>query len=160
MRTCLKAWTDLRNSLSTVSPGCKSLRGSQTRVTKTAFGPLWATSTDTSGFTRHCGDNSGKHPDRRPATSSWVCHRDTIVAAPENDWMEWQAGYICGALLMPRSNVIALASRVAESYGGAAPVVLETLAGRDLIAQVRKHFQVSEQAAQVRLSRLGLLVEE
>jgi len=82
------------------------------------------------------------------------------VAAPENDWMEWQAGYICGALLMPRSNVIALASRVAEGYGGAAPVVLETLAGRDLIAQVRKHFQVSEQAAQVRLSRLDLLVEE
>jgi hypothetical protein len=103
---------------------------------------------------------SGKHADRRPATPSWVCHRDTIVTAPEKDWMEWQAGYICGALLMPRSNVIALASRVAESYGGAAPVVLETPAGRDLIAQVRKHFQVSEQAAQVRLSRLGLLVEE
>jgi hypothetical protein len=127
---------------------------------KTAFGPLWATSTDTSGFTRHCGDNSGNTLTAVLPRRHGSAIATPVVAAPENDWMEWQAGYICGALLMPRSNVIALASRVAEGYGGAAPVVLETLAGRDLIAQVRKHFQVSEQAAQVRLSRLGLLVEE
>ena len=73
--------------------------------------------------------------------------------------MEWQAGYISGALLMPRSNVIALASEVAESHGAAAPLVLDPPSGRDLIDQARKRFQVSEQAAQVRLSRLGLLTE-
>jgi Zn-dependent peptidase ImmA (M78 family) len=70
-----------------------------------------------------------------------------------------QAGYICGALLMPRGNVIVLTNQVAENYGGAAPVALDTLAARDLIQQIRKRFQVSEQAAQVRLSRLGLLTE-
>lgn len=102
---------------------------------------------------------SMKDSDRRPATPSWVCHRDTIVTAPENDWMEWQAGYICGALLMPRTNLIVLTNQVAENYGGAAPVALDAPAGRDLIQQVRKRFQVSEQAAQVRLSRLALVTE-
>lgn len=102
---------------------------------------------------------SVKYSDRRPETPLWVCHRDTIVTAPENDWMEWQAGYICGALLMPRTNLIVLTNQVAENYGGAAPVALDAPAGRDLIQQVRKRFQVSEQAAQVRLSRLGLVAE-
>ena len=104
--------------------------------------------------------HSETHSDRRPAARSWRCERDTIVTASENDWMEWQAAYISGALLMPRTNVIVLTNQVAESYGGAAPVVLDAPAGRDLIQQVRKRFQVSEQAAQVRLSRLGLVVEE
>jgi hypothetical protein len=103
---------------------------------------------------------SGRDSDRRPAARSWRCERDTIVTASENDWMEWQAAYISGALLMPRTNVIVLTNQVAKSYGGAAPVVLDATAGRDLIQQVRKRFQVSEQAAQVRLSRLGLLSEE
>jgi len=31
------------------------------------------------------------------------CKRETILNAPQYDWMEWQAGYICGALLMPIS---------------------------------------------------------
>jgi hypothetical protein len=30
-----------------------------------------------------------------------TCKRETIVGAKPNDWMEWQAGYACGALLMP-----------------------------------------------------------
>ena len=103
--------------------------------------------------------DSATEQDRRPAEPCWTCHRETIETAPENDSMEWQAGYISGALLMPRSNVIALASEVADGPGGAAPLVRDTLSGRDLIDQVRKRFQVSEQAAQVRLSRLGLVTE-
>ncbi len=103
---------------------------------------------------------SGRVSDRRPAERSWRCERDTIVTASENDWMEWQAAYISGALLMPRTNVIVLTNQVAESYGGAAPVALDAPAARDLIQQFRIRFRVSEQAAQVRLSRLGLLTEE
>lgn len=30
-----------------------------------------------------------------------VCKRDDILDAPNTDWMEWQAGYVCGAILMP-----------------------------------------------------------
>ena len=29
------------------------------------------------------------------------CHRDNMIGASERDWMEWQAGYACGAILMP-----------------------------------------------------------
>src|SRR5713101_8560242 len=29
------------------------------------------------------------------------CKRDSILNAAETDWMEWQAGYVCGAILMP-----------------------------------------------------------
>ena len=29
------------------------------------------------------------------------CKRDNIVGASETDWMEWQAGYVCGAILIP-----------------------------------------------------------
>ena len=98
-------------------------------------------------------------PDRRPAKPCWTCHRETIETAPENDWMEWQAGYISGALLMPRRYVITVAGQVAESYTEVVPLARHAPAGSDLIIQVRKRFQVSQQAAQVRLSRLGLLTE-
>lgn len=30
-----------------------------------------------------------------------VCKRDDMIDASGKDWMEWQAGYCCGALLMP-----------------------------------------------------------
>ena len=30
-----------------------------------------------------------------------VCKRNGIIDTPEYDWMEWQAGYVCGSLLMP-----------------------------------------------------------
>ena len=30
-----------------------------------------------------------------------VCKRDTILETTETDWMEWQAGHVCGAILMP-----------------------------------------------------------
>jgi hypothetical protein len=35
-------------------------------------------------------------------TASPQCRRQTIIGAAPSDWMEWQAGYICGAILMPR----------------------------------------------------------
>jgi hypothetical protein len=38
--------------------------------------------------------------DRNPVQ---VCKRETIIDALTTDWMEWQAGYVCGALLMPIS---------------------------------------------------------
>jgi len=29
----------------------------------------------------------------RPTARSWRCERETIVTAPDNDWMEWQATF-------------------------------------------------------------------
>ncbi len=52
---------------------------------------------------------SAQEPDSRPAEPSWTCHRENIETAAENDWMEFQAGYIGGALLMPKSELSIMA---------------------------------------------------
>ena len=60
---------------------------------------------------------SAHEPDSRPADPCWTCHRETIEAAAENDWMEFQAGYIGGALLMPKSEVSLLVGEIAMREG-------------------------------------------
>src|SRR5690606_3646096 len=40
---------------------------------------------------------------QNPNAAKQICKRDNILGAAETDWMEWQAGYVCGALLMPLS---------------------------------------------------------
>jgi Zn-dependent peptidase ImmA (M78 family) len=100
---------------------------------------------------------SAPEADRRPATACWTCHRDTIETAPENDWMEWQAAYIGGALLMPRSYVLVMADEIAMRDGSKFPLDIDSEPGRAVIARIMRRCQVSEQAARVRLLRLGLL---
>jgi hypothetical protein len=39
---------------------------------------------------------------RLPNGNKIICKRDTMIDAKQTDWMEWQAGYICGAILMPK----------------------------------------------------------
>jgi hypothetical protein len=39
------------------------------------------------------------------ANRQQVCKRETIVGAKQIDWIEWQAGYACGAILMPASLI-------------------------------------------------------
>lgn len=88
------------------------------------------------------------------------CHRDTIFSAPERDWMEWQAGYVCGALLMPATALVETvrAFREEESalYG---PLVLNSDRGVRLIDRVASAFQTSRDAARVRLLKKGILLE-
>jgi IrrE N-terminal-like domain len=95
--------------------------------------------------------------DRRPAEPCWTCHRDTIVTAPENDWMEWQAAYIGGALLMPRYSVRLRVREIAMREAKEPPVKVESDLGEAAILSVARRCQVSEQAARVRLVKLGLL---
>ena len=102
---------------------------------------------------------SGPDPDPRPAARSWRCDRDTIVTAPENDWMEWQAAYISGALLMPRSEVSLMVGEIAMREGRKFPARAVSELGRAAIGLIMRRCQVSEQAARVRLLRLGLLTE-
>jgi len=40
-----------------------------------------------------------------PNANKQVCKRDDILNASQYDWMEWQAGYVCGAILMPVTHV-------------------------------------------------------
>jgi Zn-dependent peptidase ImmA (M78 family) len=71
------------------------------------------------------------------------CHRRRQVAT---DWMEWQASYASGALLVPASAV-----------GAPEPVWVRSFEARRRIEQVHTTFDVSMEAARVRLQQLGQL---
>ena len=94
-----------------------------------------------------------------PADPRWTCHRDRIVDAPQSDWMEFQAAYIGGALLMPRDSLRLWAREIVMRESKQPPVPPDLDLGRAVIERAMRRCQVSEQAARVRLLRLGLLSE-
>ena len=94
---------------------------------------------------------------RNPRANMQVCFRDKILDAAQTDWMEWQAGYVCGALLMPASRVRAVACAYCESNGLFGIVAQADSHGRALIEAARMAFDVSAYAARIRLIKLGIL---
>jgi hypothetical protein len=86
-----------------------------------------------------------------------VCKRSGILNARKTDWMEWQAGYVCGALLMPISQLRRAVADYQEAHRLFGPVAIGTTHGIGLISTVRMQFQVSADAARVRLSQLAYL---
>jgi uncharacterized protein DUF955 len=64
------------------------------------------------------------------------------------DWMEWQANYCAGALLIP-----------ASALNGAEPVFERSAGGRALIASVQTRFEVSYPLARIRLRQLGSVTQ-
>lgn len=80
------------------------------------------------------------------AASIQICKRDDIISkskyAGSRDWMEWQAGYACGAFLMPASHLRKTVDNYRAAYG---------LDAEGLIEAVMTGFQVSKDAARVRL---------
>lgn len=88
------------------------------------------------------------------------CHRDTMISASEKDWMEWQAGYVCGALLMPVSALVETVREFrAEHDAVYDPLVLNSDRGTQLIERVSTAFQTSRDAARVRLLKRGILLD-
>jgi hypothetical protein len=92
-----------------------------------------------------------------PKVHSLVSKRENIINAPVSDWMEWQAGYVCGALLMPLSNVRKVAGSFLEAHKHIGPIAPEGSKGIELIAKVSETFKVSTEAAKVRLLKLNIL---
>ena len=88
------------------------------------------------------------------------CKRETMLDAPDTDWMEWQAGYVCGALLMPKLSLAHVVGAYQERHGIFGSVSAAGTHGRALIEKVTKAFQVSTEAARVRLAKLGYLGTE
>lgn len=88
-----------------------------------------------------------------------VCKRETIVDAPMVDWLEWQAGHVCGAILMPGSKVRAMAKDLVTTNPPPALELVTTNGtfGSTLIQRIADRFLVSSEAARVRLLRLGIL---
>lgn len=96
----------------------------------------------------------------RGKNAAIYCKRDTMIEAPKVDWMEWQAGFVCGALLMPRSALQKLVAAYQEKRNGFGPIALGTHAAAALIERVSNDFQVSRDAARVRLTRMEILGKE
>jgi Zn-dependent peptidase ImmA (M78 family) len=74
---------------------------------------------------------------------------ETMPAA--SDWMEWQAWYAAGAILMPKgalSNIVQDLHDVGEDEP------------EQLVTFISAQFQVSRDAARVRLNRLGFLNQD
>ena len=97
-------------------------------------------------------------PSRAPAKSrrrrNPRCRRAGIVVAPQTDWIEWQAGYAEGALLMPITPLRELVGRSLQEWG-----LRRVEAGTDrhgrLVKCVSDSFAVSRAAAETRLHKLG-----
>ncbi len=94
-------------------------------------------------------------PEREPQR----CYSRTVQAGIDriNDWMEWQAGYISGALLMPQGRVELAARAFGKERGVALPVHSESADGGAMVERLTRLFDVSREAARVRLLKLGQL---
>lgn len=88
------------------------------------------------------------------------CHRDAIIGAPERDWMEWQAGYACGAILMPVTALFDAVQRFrTENNLLYRNLSLQSEPGQNLITAVAAGFQTSRDAARVRLLKKAILAD-
>ena len=85
-------------------------------------------------------------------TSSTQCMPWAIGTGGRVDWMEWQANYACGALLMPRTAVQQALVSSTERHDTPGPMAGGL--GRT-IDIMQGHFMVSDAAALVRLRQLG-----
>jgi Zn-dependent peptidase ImmA (M78 family) len=94
---------------------------------------------------------------RSPAPLNPRCRREGIERPAATDWLEWQAGYACGALLMPAGAVSRLVDDLLQRAGRRPPLLASgTLAGT-LERRVARTFDVSLPAARTRLFKLGHL---
>ena len=80
---------------------------------------------------------------------SFLCNRDQVIGASAGDWMEWQAGYASGALLVPKRALAKLIGEPDDSWPAQ-----DSEVGRELISRVQRDFEVSDAAARVRLTQL------
>jgi IrrE N-terminal-like domain len=88
------------------------------------------------------------------------CKRDKIFGASETDWMEWQAGYVCGAILMPAGPLIETVRGFRMQNGlPLTNLALHSDAGQRLIDTVAARFQTSRDAARVRLLKKNILAD-
>ena len=109
-------------------------------------GPLWAQKFATGDLLEH-GLNANKA----------ISTRENILNAPQSDWMEWQAGYISGALLMPATPVRRLVSDFCGPRELHGDVHVSSSHAARLIQLVTEQFEVSEEAARIRLLKLNLI---
>lgn len=90
-----------------------------------------------------------------PQSRPLHCKREAIAGRARNDWMEWQAAYAGGAVLMPVSSIRSVAAPwISRDKFGVHP---ESRQATNLCSAVCETFEVSRTAARVRLEKLGLI---
>lgn len=92
----------------------------------------------------------------KPADRIQICKRDTMIDANRGDWMEWQAGYVCGAILMPASALRQLMKDQFPEHVTGGQGIDATVTDA-MIEAIQGTFKVSTEAARVRLLRLGVI---
>ena len=94
----------------------------------------------------------------RPGERHKCARGQLLPRIGQKDWMEWQAGYVSGALLMPRSRVKLLVEAFRHEHAVRLPLKTESVDGQILIGRVSELFDVSREAAEVRLLQIGHLI--
>lgn len=84
-----------------------------------------------------------------------VCKRETVLGAPQADWMEWQAGYASGAYLAPRQALVAELRPILDGDVGLPPFRVGGDVAKRLVEVVIRRFRISNDAALVRLLQLN-----
>lgn len=102
---------------------------------------------------------TGRLTDHRNAHSRTLHLREDPMEQAGIDWMEWQAGYVCGSVLMPATAVRRFVKDRLLTSPSDQRIHASSGRGRKMIVAVRKAFAVSFAAAQVRLLQLGWLSE-
>jgi Zn-dependent peptidase ImmA (M78 family) len=92
----------------------------------------------------------------RKEAAEIVCTRGTILGAKKVDWREWQAAYGAGAMLMPGTALQHVIRGHSDIYG-LPPYMEESQAADAVIVLVATRFEVSREAATVRLWQKGFL---
>ncbi len=92
--------------------------------------------------------------------SSQTCNRQQVESSAPYDWIEWQASYCSGAILMPAGAVRKLVTAFLRDRSvPVAKLRASSRYGEALVEDVMAQFKVSSLAAKVRLSKLGFLTD-
>lgn len=86
-----------------------------------------------------------------------ITYRDSSSEENYSDWLEWQAWYATGAILMPKADIMERVQRYVIQTGLVSPINEGSPEATDLIAKVSNKYQVSNQLAALRLKRLLVL---
>jgi Zn-dependent peptidase ImmA (M78 family) len=90
-----------------------------------------------------------------------ACRREAVEDNPSrSDRIEWQAGYISGALLMPKRRIDLLIGKFTPTYSDCPVLLAGSADAEELVERVTIAFRVSRSAARFRLGQLGVISVE
>lgn len=96
-----------------------------------------------------------------PLQLTHKCKRDNMLESSITDWMEWQAGYGCGAFLMPITSLAGAVKDFRQERNlPVGALSLTSQDGQELIQTIAKVFQISKDAARVRLLQKRFLQDD